>query len=214
MESLLKTLWRRLRFYLIDWGLIARRGIFYIGGSDTLPPPLEREKEAELIARMDEGDESVRGTLIEHNLRLVAYIARRFENTGINIEDLISIGTIGLIKAVNTLPQPTRTSSSRPTPRAALKMRSSCTCARPRRQKPEVSFDEPLNTDWDGNELLLSDILGTDEDLVMQPIEDDVDRQLLMDAVDKLTASGAEQSSRCALASVDGRKRRRRRSPT
>ena len=102
MESLLKTLWRRLRFYLIDWGLIARRGIFYIGGSDTLPPPLEREKEAELIARMDEGDESVRGTLIEHNLRLVAYIARRFENTGINIEDLISIGTIGLIKAVNT----------------------------------------------------------------------------------------------------------------
>ena len=102
MESLLKTLWRRLRFYLIDWGIIARRGIFYIGGSDTLPPPLEREKEAELIARMDEGDESVRGTLIEHNLRLVAYIARRFENTGINIEDLISIGTIGLIKAVNT----------------------------------------------------------------------------------------------------------------
>ena len=97
MESLLKTLWCRLRFYLIDWGLIARRGIFYIGGSDTLPPPLEREKEAELIARMDEGDESVRGTLIEHNLRLVAYIARRFENTGINIEDLISIGTIGLI---------------------------------------------------------------------------------------------------------------------
>ena len=102
MRERLKKLWVRLRFRLIDWGLLARRGIFYIGGSDTLPPPLERAEEAELIARMDAGDESVRGTLIERNLRLVAYIARRFENTGINIEDLISIGTIGLIKAVNT----------------------------------------------------------------------------------------------------------------
>ena len=177
MESLLKTLWRRLRFYLIDWGLIARRGIFYIGGSDTLPPPLEREKEAELIARMDEGDESVRGTLIEHNLRLVAYIARRFENTGINIEDLISIGTIGLIKAVNTY----RSDKN-------IKLATYASRCKTAPQKVEVSFDEPLNTDWDGNELLLSDILGTDEDLVLKPIEDDVDRQLLMDAVDKLTA--------------------------
>ena len=177
MESLLKTLWRKLRFYLIDWGIIARRGIFYIGGSDTLPPPLEREKEAELIARMDEGDESVRGTLIEHNLRLVAYIARRFENTGINIEDLISIGTIGLIKAVNTY----RSDKN-------IKLATYASLRKTAPQKSEVSFDEPLNTDWDGNELLLSDILGTDEDLVLKPIEDDVDRQLLMDAVDKLTA--------------------------
>ena len=187
MESLLKTLWCRLRFYLIDWGLIARRGIFYIGGSDTLPPPLEREKEAELIARMDEGDESVRGTLIEHNLRLVAYIARRFENTGINIEDLISIGTIGLIKAVNTYRSDKNiklaTYASRCIENEIL-MHLRKTAP----QKSEVSFDEPLNTDWDGNELLLSDILGTDEDLVLKPIEDDVDRQLLMDAVDKLTA--------------------------
>ena len=187
MESLLKTLWRRLRFYLIDWGLIARRGIFYIGGSDTLPPPLEREKEAELIARMDEGDESVRGTLIEHNLRLVAYIARRFENTGINIEDLISIGTVGLIKAVNTYRSDKNiklaTYASRCIENEIL-MHLRKTAP----QKSEVSFDEPLNTDWDGNELLLSDILGTDEDLVLKPIEDDVDRQLLMDAVDKLTA--------------------------
>ena len=176
MESLLKTLWRRLRFYLIDWGLIARRGIFYIGGSDTLPPPLEREKEAELIARMDEGDE-----------RLVAYIARRFENTGINIEDLISIGTIGLIKAVNTYRSDKNiklaTYASRCIENEIL-MHLRKTAP----QKSEVSFDEPLNTDWDGNELLLSDILGTDEDLVLKPIEDDVDRQLLMDAVDKLTA--------------------------
>ena len=153
MESLLKTLWRRLRFYLIDWGL---------------------------IARMDEGDESVRGTLIEHNLRLVAYIARRFENTGINIEDLISIGTIGLIKAVNTYRSDKNiklaTYASRCIENEIL-MHLRKTAP----QKSEVSFDEPLNTDWDGNELLLSDILGTDEDLVLKPIEDDVDRQLLMD---------------------------------
>ena len=185
MESLLKTLWRRLRFYLIDWGLIARRGIFYIGGSDTLPPPLEREKEAELIARMDEGDESVRGTLIEHNLRLVAYIARRFENTGINIEDLISIGTIGLIKAVNTYRSDKNiklaTYASRCIENEIL-MHLRKTAP----QKSEVSFDEPLNTDWDGNELLLSDILGTDEDEVARPLEDDADKQMLMEAIDTL----------------------------
>ena len=182
-----KTLWHRLRFWLIDHGLLARRGIFYIGGSDTLPPPLERAEEAALIARMDAGDESVRRTLIERNLRLVAYIARRFENTGINIEDLISIGTIGLIKAVNTYRSDKNiklaTYASRCIENEIL-MHLRKTAP----QKSEVSFDEPLNTDWDGNELLLSDILGTDEDLVLKPIEDDVDRQLLMDAVDKLTA--------------------------
>ena len=185
MESLLKTLWRRLRFYLIDWGLIARRGIFYIGGSDTLPPPLEREKEAELIARMDEGDESVRGTLIEHNLRLVAYIARRFENTGINIEDLISIGTIGLIKAVNTYRSDKNiklaTYASRCIENEIL-MHLRKTAP----QKSEVSFDEPLNTDWDGNELLLSDILGTDEDEVCRPLEDDAEKHILMEAIGTL----------------------------
>ena len=180
-----RRLWLRLRFRLIDWGLIARRGIFYIGGSDTLPPPLERAEEAELIARMDAGDESVRRTLIEHNLRLVAYIARRFENTGINIEDLISIGTIGLIKAVNTYRSDKNiklaTYASRCIENEIL-MHLRKTAP----QKSEVSFDEPLNTDWDGNELLLSDILGTDEDMVMKPIEDDVDRQMLNEAVDRL----------------------------
>ena len=186
MESLLKTLWRKLRFYLIDWGLIARRGIFYIGGSDTLPPPLEREKEAELIARMDEGDESVRGTLIEHNLRLVAYIARRFENTGINIEDLISIGTIGLIKAVNTYRSDKNiklaTYASRCIENEIL-MHLRKTAP----QKSEVSFDEPLNTDWDGNELLLSDVLGTDSDCVNAHIEDETEKKLLHEAVSHLT---------------------------
>ncbi len=186
-----KTLWHRLRFWLIDHGLLARRGIFYIGGSDTLPPPLERAEEAALIARMDAGDESVRRTLIERNLRLVAYIARRFENTGINIEDLISIGTIGLIKAVNTYRSDKNiklaTYASRCIENEIL-MHLRKTAP----QKSEVSFDEPLNTDWDGNELLLSDILGTDEDLIMKPIEDDVDRQLLMDAVNTLSAREKE----------------------
>ena len=190
MESLLKTLWRRLRFYLIDWGLIARRGIFYIGGRDTLPPPLEREKEAELIARMDEGDESVRGTLIEHNLRLVAYIARRFENTGINIEDLISIGTIGLIKAVNTYRSDKNiklaTYASRCIENEILMY-----LRRNSKTKLEVSIDEPLNVDWDGNELLLSDILGTDEDVVGKDMETDVERKLLKTAIEKL--SGRER---------------------
>ena len=191
MRERLKKLWVRLRFRLIDWGLLARRGIFYIAGSDTLPPPLERAEEAELIARMDAGDESVRGTLIERNLRLVAYIARRFENTGINIEDLISIGTIGLIKAVNTYRSDKNiklaTYASRCIENEIL-MHLRKTAP----QKSEVSFDEPLNTDWDGNELLLSDILGTDEDMVMKPIEDDVDRQLLMDAVGRLNAREKE----------------------
>ena len=186
-----KPLWHRLRFWLIDHGLLARRGIFYIGGSDTLPPPLERAEEAALIALMDAGDESVRRTLIERNLRLVAYIARRFENTGINIEDLISIGTIGLIKAVNTYRSDKNiklaTYASRCIENEIL-MHLRKTAP----QKSEVSFDEPLNTDWDGNELLLSDILGTDEDLIMKPIEDDVDRQLLMDAVNTLSAREKE----------------------
>ena len=186
-----RTLWRRLRFWLIDHGLLARRGVFYIGGSDTLPPPLERAEEAALIARMDAGDESVRRTLIERNLRLVAYIARRFENTGINIEDLISIGTIGLIKAVNTYRSDKNiklaTYASRCIENEIL-MHLRKTAP----QKSEVSFDEPLNTDWDGNERLLSDMLGTDEDLIMKPIEDDVDRRLLMDAVNTLSAREKE----------------------
>ena len=185
MRQRLKRLWDRLRFRLIDWGLLARRGIFYIGGSDTLPPPLERAEEAALIARMDAGDESVRSTLIERNLRLVAYIARRFENTGINIEDLISIGTIGLIKAVNTYRSDKNiklaTYASRCIENEILMYLRKIS-----NQRSEVSFDEPLNTDWDGNELLLSDILGTDDDEVCRPLEDDADRQMLKNAVDSL----------------------------
>lgn len=172
--------------------LLARLGlgspgkVMYIGGSDVLPPPLKREEEGELIARLESGDEEAKSRLIEHNLRLVVYIARRFENTGVNIEDLISIGTIGLIKAVGTY-KPAKniklaTYASRCIENEILMHLRKITG-----QKSEVSFDEPLNTDWDGNELLLSDILGTDSDLVMQPIEADVDRKLLWDAVEKLS---------------------------
>ena len=179
---MLRKLIHRVWFWLVDCGLIARKGIFYIGGSDSLPPPLDREEEARLIERMDAGDIAVRQTLIEHNLRLVAYIARRFENTGINIEDLISIGTIGLIKSINTYQSDKNiklaTYASRCIENEIL-MHLRKTAS----QKSEVSFDEPLNTDWDGNELLLSDVLGTEEDTVMRPIEDDVDRQLLARAI-------------------------------
>ncbi len=158
----------------------------YIGGSDTLPPPLNREDEAALIARLETGDLSVRQTLIEHNLRLVVYLARRFENTGINIEDLISIGTIGLIKAVNTFKADKNiklaTYASRCIENEILMyLRKSSG------KGTEVSFDEPLNTDWDGKELLLSDVLGTDSDVVMRPIEADEDRQILRRAVSRLS---------------------------
>ena len=157
----------------------------YIGGSDTLPPPLNREEEAALLSRLDQGEEQARSTLIERNLRLVVYIARRFENTGINIEDLISIGTIGLIKAINTYRTDKNiklaTYASRCIENEILMyLRKNAS------QRGEVSLDEPLNTDWDGNELLLSDVLGTEADTVMRPIEDDVDRQLLSAAIDKL----------------------------
>ena len=159
----------------------------YIGGSDTLPQPLSREREAELIARMGEGDFAVRQTLIEHNLRLVVYLARRFENTGINMEDLISIGTIGLIKAINTFRADKNiklaTYASRCIENEILMYLRKNSA-----QRTEVSFDEPLSTDWDGKELLLSDVLGTDGDTVMRPIEADVDRKLLRDAVGKLSS--------------------------
>jgi RNA polymerase sporulation-specific sigma factor len=167
-------------------GLDSPGKVMYIGGSDVLPAPLKREEESELIARLVQGDQEAKSRLIEHNLRLVVYIARRFENTGVNIEDLISIGTIGLIKAVGTY-NPDKniklaTYASRCIENEILMHLRKITG-----QKSEVSFDEPLNTDWDGNELLLSDILGTEADTVMQPIEADVDRKLLRDAVAKLS---------------------------
>ena len=157
-----------LRGLLIRLGLLRPGKLQYIGGSDTLPPPLTREEEGEVLARLDAGEEEARQILIERNLRLVVYIARRFENTGINIEDLISIGTIGLIKSVNTYRTDKNiklaTYASRCIENEILMyLRKNAS------QRGEVSLDEPLNTDWDGNELLLSDVLGTDADTVMRP---------------------------------------------
>lgn len=171
-------------FQWIKKQLGSMQAVHYIGGSDTLPPPLSKERESELLGRL--GEESARQELIEHNLRLVVYIARRFENTGINIEDLISIGTIGLIKAVGTYRTDKNiklaTYASRCIENEILMyLRKNAN------RKGEVSFDEPLNTDWDGNELLLSDVLGTDADIVMRPIEEDVDRSLLAAAINILS---------------------------
>jgi len=188
---MLKKWIKKFEKLFIRLGLIAPQGIHYIGGSETLPPPLDRERESELLQRLDEGDKSARQLLIEHNLRLVVYIARRFENTGIYIEDLISIGTIGLIKAVNTYKSDKNiklaTYASRCIENEILMyLRKTVN------QKGEVSLDEPLNTDWDGNELLLSDILGTESDTVMRPLEEDVDRSLLREAISRLSRRDQE----------------------
>ncbi|MBQ7692584.1 MAG: RNA polymerase sporulation sigma factor SigE [Oscillospiraceae bacterium] len=159
--------------------------VFYIGGSETLPPPLEKEAEAAALSALETGDEAARRTLIEHNLRLVVFIAKRFENTGVNIEDLISIGTIGLIKAISTFNASKKiklaTYASRCIENEILMYLRKLSS-----QKTEVSFDEPLNTDWDGNELLLSDILGTEEDEVCRALEDDAEKRVLLEAVDLL----------------------------
>ena len=186
MRGITLRLYVRIQQVLARLGLKLPGKIMYIGGSDTLPPPLARDEEAELIARMDGGDESVKSQLIERNLRLVVYIARRFENTGINIEDLISIGTIGLIKAVSTY-KPVKNIKLATYASRCIENEILMYLRKTANLKSEVSFDEPLNTDWDGNELLLSDILGTENDLVMKPIEDDVDRQLLTNALEKLS---------------------------
>ena len=160
--------------------------IYYINSGEALPPPLSREEEAKIMEQLRAGDEDVKQTLIERNLRLVVYIARKFENTGVCVEDLISIGTIGLIKAVNTFDAEKRiklaTYASRCIENEILMyLRRSC------KLKLEVSLDEPLNVDWDGNELLLSDILGTDADAIYRGIEDEVDKELLSLAIKKLT---------------------------
>lgn len=165
--------------------LVKRAKLMYIGGSDVLPPPLKGQDEQTAIEQMEQGDETAKKLLIEHNLRLVVYIARRFENTGINIEDLISIGTIGLIKAVSTFKTDKSiklaTYSSRCIENEILMYIRKISG-----QKTEISLDEPINTDWDGNELLLSDVLGTDADVVMRPLEENAEVQLLHEALSRL----------------------------
>ncbi len=159
--------------------------LFYIGGSDTLPAPLTKEEEDEVIERLRRGDTSVKETLIEHNLRLVVYIARKFENTGIYVEDLISIGTIGLIKAINTF-KPDKNIKLATYASRCIENEILMYLRKNSNMRTEVSIDEPLNIDWDGNELLLSDVLGTDNDVIYRSIESEVDRSLLNTALSKL----------------------------
>jgi RNA polymerase sporulation-specific sigma factor len=187
----------RLRLYIRIHEILSRLGlrragkVFYIGGSDTLPPPLTREEEAYLISRFSEGRENVRRVLIERNLRLVVYIARRFENTGIHVEDLISIGTIGLIKAINTY-NPDKNIKLATYASRCIENEILMHLRKSSGRRSEISFDEPLNTDWDGNELLLSDIMGTEPDSVMRVLEEDVDRSLLKTAISRLGAREKE----------------------
>ena len=183
-----------LDIYVRLCGLLAKLGVMlhgslhYIGGSDTLPAPLTREEEGALLAQLGEEDRrpEARARLIEHNLRLVVYIARRFENTGVGIEDLISIGTIGLIKAVETY-KPAKNIKLATYASRCIENEILMHLRKNANRRGEVSLDEPLNTDWDGNELLLSDVLGTDSDSIEKPIEDDVDRDLLFTAITRLS---------------------------
>lgn len=161
--------------------------VHYIGGSEALPPPLSNDEESYLLNKLENSDFAVKTVLIERNLRLVVYIARKFENTGVGVEDLISIGTIGLIKAINTF-NPTKNIKLATYASRCIENEILMYLRRNNRIKTEVSIDEPLNIDWDGNELLLSDILGTDNDLIYRSIEDEVDKELLCAAMKKLSA--------------------------
>ena len=174
-----------VKSFLAWIGILPRQEIYYIGGSDVLPPPLKGQEEDAALQALEDGDENAKQLLIEHNLRLVVYISRRFENTGVNLEDLISIGTIGLIKGINTYRREKNiklaTYASRCIENEILMY-----IRKIANQKTEVSLDEPINMDYDGNELLLSNILGTDEDMILRPLEDDVDLCVLRQALDQL----------------------------
>ena len=177
---------------ILEWlGVFTRQKLYYIGGSDILPPPLKGQDELDVIERMEAGDESAKQKLIEHNLRLVVYIARRFENTGINLEDMISIGTIGLIKAIGTYRRDKNIKLATYASRC-IENEILMHIRKISNQKTEVSLDEPINMDYDGNELLLSDVLGTDEDIISRSLEDDVDLHLLRQALCQLPSRERE----------------------
>ena len=168
--------------------LLQKQGeVHYIGGADILPPPLESKKEAETIALLGTEDaKAARSLLIEHNLRLVVYIAKKFDNTCVGVEDLISIGTIGLIKAINTF-NPEKNIKLATYASRCIENEILMYLRRNNKTRMEASIDEPLNVDWDGNELLLSDILGTDEDVIYRDLEDETEKQLLLSAISRLT---------------------------
>ena len=171
--------------FLQKLGLINPAGVYYIGGSDILPPPLKGQEETDALEALERGEEKAKQLLIERNLRLVVFIARRFENTGVNLEDLISIGTIGLIKAIGTDRRDKNIKLATYASRC-IENEILMHIRKIAGQKAEVSLEEPINMDYDGNELLLSDILGTEEDMILRPLEDDVDLKLLRQAVREL----------------------------
>jgi len=175
----------KLTAILRKMGLISSGAVYYIGGADVLPPPLKGAEEQEALEALEQGSEDAKQRLIERNLRLVVFIARRFENTGVNLVDLISIGTIGLIKAVGTYRRDKNIKLATYASRC-IENEILMHIRKISNQKTEISLDEPINMDYDGNELLLSDILGTDEDMILRPLEDDVDLCLLRQAVREL----------------------------
>ena len=186
--------------------LMQKQGeVHYIGGADILPPPLETEEEGRMIGLLGSSeDHQARSCLIEHNLRLVVYIAKKFDNTGVGVEDLISIGTIGLIKAINTF-DPDKNIKLATYASRCIENEILMYLRRNSKTKMEVSIDEPLNVDWDGNELLLSDILGTEEDAVYKDLENDAEKKVLIKAISRL--SGREQMiirMRFGLGTADG----------
>ncbi len=181
LETLIRGLAAKLK------SLFVRDETHYIGGSTALPPPLDKEEEAALILRLADNPGEVKPVLIERNLRLVVYIAKKFENTGVGVEDLISIGTIGLIKAINTF-KPDKKIKLATYASRCIENEILMYLRKNANHRVEISIDEPLNVDWDGNELLLSDILGTDGDLIYQGLENEVDKQLLEIALDRLSS--------------------------
>ena len=175
----------KLMTFFVKLGWCKPDTVYYIGGTDVLPPPLKGEEEQNALSALEQGDEQAKQMLIERNLRLVVFIARRFENTGVNLEDLISIGTIGLIKAISTYRRDKNIKLATYASRC-IENEILMHIRKIANQKTEVSLDEPINMDYDGNELLLSDVLGTDEDMILRPLEDDVDLRLLRQAVSEL----------------------------
>lgn len=193
-------------FQVVSRMVMNRSGdVFYIGGNDVLPAPLEPQREAFVLQKLGTGqEEEAKSVLIEHNLRLVVYIARKFDNTGVGVEDLISIGTIGLIKAINTF-NPVKNIKLATYASRCIENEILMYLRRNSKTKAEVSIDEPLNVDWDGNELLLSDILGTEEDIIYRDLEEEVEKSMLNKAIGKL--SERERiivDLRYGLSSMDG----------
>ena len=193
-------------FQVMPRFLLGRQGeVYYIGGSDILPPPLETQREARILEKLGTPEEKeAKSTLIEHNLRLVVYIAKKFDNTGVSVEDLISIGTIGLIKAINTF-NPVKNIKLATYASRCIENEILMYLRRNNKTRMEVSIDEPLNVDWDGNELLLSDILGTEEDAIYKDLENEAEKKVLIRAIGRL--SGREQMiirMRFGLGTEDG----------